>query len=105
MIIEWPLNGFFHDLVTVILTSQMAVSEVEIVVSTVMFGSIFAAFRIVDYVNTVVAFFYDVIIIVKKVPVETESSLETTVQCVRDEDCFLFIFRRKRTFCLDWNFF
>ena len=37
-----------------------------LVVSTVMFGSIFAAFHIVDYINTVVAFFYDVIIIVKK---------------------------------------
>ena len=40
-----------------------------------MSDAIFAAFRIVDYVNTIVAFFYDVIIVKKKVPVETESSL------------------------------
>ena len=45
------------------------------VVSTVMSGVLFASFRIVDYVNTVVAFFYDVIIVKKKVPVETEISL------------------------------
>ena len=46
-----------------------------LVVSTVMPGILFARFPIVDYVNTAVAFFYDVIIIQKKVPVETESSL------------------------------
>ena len=46
------------------------------VVSTVMSDLIFVCFRIVDYVTyTTVAFFYDVIIVQKKVPVERESSL------------------------------
>ena len=27
MIIEWPLNGLFHDLVIIIIMSPMAISE------------------------------------------------------------------------------
>ena len=43
------------------------------VVSTVMSGILFACFPTVDYVTTAVAFFYDVIIVQKKVPVDSKS--------------------------------
>ena len=45
---------------------------VPLVVSTVMFGSIFAVFHIVDYVPTARAFFLIRHHCSKKVPVETE---------------------------------
>ena len=51
--------------------------KIIIVVSTVMFGFIFAAFRIVDYVPTAEAFFLLRHHYSKKVLVEKESSLST----------------------------
>ena len=58
------------------------------VVSTVMFGSIFNAFRIVDYVvPTTRAFFLICHHYSKKVPVETESSVGGLAYSPSTESC------------------
>ena len=61
----------------------------RVVVSTVMFGSIFAAFGIVDYVHTAKAFFQLRHHYSRKVLVETESSLST-----KNKEKTLFLFTK-----------